>query len=118
MNRFFTFLAAVTLATPALADWNLIDSKAEFKQLVVGNNFVHQKSKAWFQFTSDGKLTGAAAGGALTGKWRWTGGRACYSRKLGGKSYPRDCVTIWVDGNKAVTKRKSDGREVPYLISN
>ncbi|MEM6386523.1 MAG: hypothetical protein AAF718_09840 [Pseudomonadota bacterium] len=116
MHRFALILTATLLATPAIAEWNQIDSKAEFQELVINKNFVHQETKAWFRFNSNGQLTGGARGEKLTGKWRWSGGQACYTRKLGKQSFPRDCVTLWVDGKKGVTKRKSDGRQVAYVI--
>lgn len=117
MKRILTAMIFVALATPAAAGWNLIDSTKKFNELVRGKSFIHAETKAWFQFAPNGKLAGAARGEKLTGKWRFNGQQACYSRKLGSEKLPGDCVTIWVDGNKLVTKRKSDGRRVEYVVA-
>ena len=116
MKRILAASLIASLATPALAEWNRIDSKDEFQQLVMGKSFVHPETKAWFQFVPNGQLAGGARGEKLTGKWRWTGSQACYSRKLGTESFPNDCVALWVDGNKLTTKRKSDGRQIQYVV--
>lgn len=110
------FLASLA-ASPAIAAWEHVDTKKEFKELVVDKKFV-APNKAWFSFLSNGKITGGANGKELTGKWRWRGKFACYDRKLGGEKFPSTCVLIQVDGKKlSTTTEKGKGRTAVYTLS-
>ncbi len=114
MRQLTLILAATLLATPAFAGWNKVDSKQELSQHVVGKNFIEPESKGWFSLRSNGSLAGGYQGKKLTGKWKWTKGRVCYSRKLGGKALPDNCIVIHVDGNKLTTTRQN-GTTVNYV---
>jgi len=115
MRPFLMILVVSVFATPAFAEWNKIDSKQELTKLVVGKNYAATKSKAWFQLRSNGKLVGKAAGKDVAGRWKWSKGRVCYARTLGGEKLPDECVIIHVDGDKMITTRQSNGSKALYL---
>lgn len=103
------------VATQANAGWEQVTSKAVLSANVVGNEYVNPSNGAWFSFRADGSLDGGYQGKSMTGKWRWSGGKVCFTRALAGKALPKDCVTVHMDGSKIVTtKNNGKGKQTQY----
>ncbi len=113
MRKFLSMMAIIA-ATPALAEWQQIGDGDTFRAQVVNNAFVDADGN-WFQFNSNGTLTGGAAGKELTGTWRYQNGMACFNRALGGEDLPADCIVVLVDGDALVTVRdQGRGKQTQY----
>lgn len=102
-------------AIPAYADFQRIKTKAMMTENVVDNKYVNPKDGAWFVFRADGNLDGGYKKEPLTGNWRWKSRMACFSRSLGDKKLPDDCIVIHIDGNQLITIRdRGKGRQTLY----
>ncbi len=112
--RFFLSLTAILAASPALAEWQQIGDRDTFRAEVVDNAYADANG-SWFQFNSNGTLSGGADGKDLTGTWRYQNGMACFNRALGGEDLPADCIVVLVDGNALVTVRdQGRGKQTQY----
>ena len=117
MTRMFMALCAatLTLAAPALADFQKVQTKAEFLQYVSGKTL--NRPLVRLQVLPDGRISGKGAGWAVTGQWTWKGGYLCRSLEWGGDDLGYNCQEVKVSGNQMrITSDQGVGRSADFTL--
>lgn len=109
---------SILVCLPTAANANdLVDSKSEFIQKVVGKK-VAQSDNTWLRMASNGKIDGRVKGIKVTGKWYWQGKYWCRTARIGIIPVPRECQQITLlGGNKLELQRyKGTGSKHNYTM--
>lgn len=95
MPRLIAFLAL--LALPAAAqDLSRITDRPAFLDRVGGRDL--SRLGITVQVRPDGRITGRAFGGRVTGSWEWRDGFFCREMSWGSSSWARDCQAVYMGG--------------------
>lgn len=117
MKRTIAALFATTFAfaTPALADFQRIDNRADFVSAVYGKTLTRPLVK--LQVLSNGQISGKGARWAITGNWEWKGGYLCRSLNWGGDDLGYNCQEIKVNGSKIrITSDRGAGQSADFRM--
>jgi hypothetical protein len=110
-----SFAALLALSAPALAEFQKIDSKAEFVSAVSGKTLTRPLVK--LQVLPNGRISGKGARWDVTGQWEWKGGYLCRSLNWGGDDLGYNCQEIKVNGSKMrITSDRGEGRSADFRL--
>ena len=70
-----TICAAMICAAPAFADFQKVESRADFVALVSGKTLTRPRVK--LQVSPNGQISGKGAAWPVSGKWQWKDGYLC-----------------------------------------
>tara|TARA_R110000787_G_scaffold31528_1_gene83538 strand:+ start:1663 stop:2079 length:417 start_codon:yes stop_codon:yes gene_type:complete len=117
MKRLLAPLCAglMALATPTLAEYQQVNTKADFVALVTGKSLTRPLVK--LQVLPNGQISGFGAAWEITGKWQWKAGYLCRSIEWGGDDLGYNCQTVEADGNKMrITSDKGSGDSAEFKL--
>ncbi len=111
--------AAVTatfgLSAPAFADFQKVQSRSEFVQLVSGKTLTRPLVK--LQVGSNGTISGRGAAWDVSGQWQWKGGYLCRSLEWGGDDLGYNCQEVKVDGSTVrITSDRGTGQSADFRL--
>lgn len=107
--------AAMTVATPALAELQTITSRADFLALVSGRTLTRPLVK--LQVLPDGQITGRGATWDVSGTWQWKGAYFCRSLEWGGDDLGYNCQEVKSDGTKVrITSDQGAGESAEFRL--
>ncbi len=115
-----TFAAAICaaiigLATPAFADFQQIDSRADFMALVSGKKLTRPFVN--LEVLPNGTITGKGAAWEITGEWSWKDGYLCRTLDWGGDDLGYNCQEVKADGSKVrITSDKGVGQSADFTL--
>ena len=96
MFRVLSAVLALTLATPALADFARVDDRDHFMSLVEGRDLTRLGIKL---NVGASEISGSAFGSPVKGAWTWRDGYFCRSLYWGGDNLGDNCQAVDVRGN-------------------
>ena len=107
--------AAIALATPALADFQQIKTRADFVALVQGKSLTRPLVR--IEVMPDGTISGRGAAWAVTGTWTWEDGYLCRSMDWGGDDLGYNCQSVEADGTTVrITSDKGKGDSAKFTL--
>ena len=105
----------IALATPTLAEYQQVMTKADFVALTNGKSLTRPLVKV--QVLPDGRISGIGAAWEITGKWQWKGGYLCRSLEWGGDGLGYNCQSVEADGAKVrITSDKGTGDSAEFKL--
>jgi len=108
-------VALIALATPSLADYQKVTTKADFVALMDGKSLTRPLVK--LQVLPDGRISGTGAAWEVTGKWQWKGAYLCRSLEWGGDDLGYNCQSVEADGTKVrITSDKGAGDSAVFRL--
>ncbi len=117
MKRLITLGAAALmgLAGPAFADFQKVNSRAEFVALVDGKTL--SRPLVRLQVSSDGRISGRGATWDISGRWQWKGGYLCRSLEWGGDDLGYNCQEVRVNGQRMrITSDRGTGDSAEFKL--
>lgn len=103
------------MATPALAEYQAITTKADFVALMNGKSLTRPLVK--LQVLPDGNISGMGAAWEISGNWQWKGGYLCRSLQWGGDDLGYNCQSVEADGAKVrITSDKGTGDSAEFRL--
>jgi predicted heme/steroid binding protein len=117
MYRMISALAAfvLTLATPAAAEFSVINSAAEFKTLVSGKTLTRPLVK--LRVSENGAIAGTGAIWSVSGSWTWKDGFFCRSLEWGGDDLGYNCQQVQSSGAKIrFTSDQGSGESADFSL--
>lgn len=111
-----TFAAALlTLATPALAEFQKVESREDFVALMQDKTLTRPLVR--LKVTPDGNISGTGAAWEVTGKWEWQSGYLCRSLEWGGDDLGYNCQEIKANGNRVrITSDRGTGQSADFRL--
>ena len=97
MVRLFAALLALSVATPALADFARVDDRDHFMSLVQGRELTRLGITL---NVGAQEISGRAFGSPVSGAWTWRDGYFCRSLYWGGDNLGDNCQAVDVNGNR------------------
>jgi hypothetical protein len=91
-----SFVTAFATAKPALAEFSVVTSRAEFEQLVTGREL--RRFGIRVTVTPQGQIVGRAFGGDVTGQWTWQDGYFCRDLYYVEDDLGYNCQLVQVNG--------------------
>ncbi len=85
-----------TFATPAQADFSVVESESTFRTLVDGREL--RRFGVRLQVHPDGRISGSGFGRTVTGDWDWRGRYFCRTLEWGSGSDPDNCQLVLRNG--------------------
>ena len=102
-------------ATPALAELQKIDSRADFLALVDGKTLVRPLVR--LKVKPDGSISGKGAAWDVTGQWQWKSGYLCRSLNWGGDDLEYNCQEVKSNGDKMrITSDRGTGMTALFRL--
>ena len=117
MKRIIAIATAVTvgLAAPAFAEFQKVESRSEFVQLVSGKTLTRPLVK--LRVGSNGTISGKGATWDVSGQWQWKGGYLCRSLEWGGDDLGYNCQEVKVNGSTVrITSDRGAGRSADFRL--
>lgn len=110
-----TICAAAVCAAPAFADFQKVESRADFVALVSGKTLTRPLVK--LQVQPNGVISGKGAAWAVSGKWQWKDGYLCRSLEWGGDDLGYNCQEVKVHGGKMrITSDRGTGQSAEFRL--
>jgi hypothetical protein len=110
-----TGAALVSLATAAHADFQKVESQADFVSAVNGKTLTRPMVK--LQVSPAGSISGKGALWDVSGEWSWQGGYFCRSLNWGGDDLGYNCQEVKVQGSKIrFTSDKGSGDSADFSL--
>lgn len=107
--------ALLGLAAPAFAEFQKIDSRADFMSAVGGKTLTRPLVK--IQVSGNGQISGTGAAWPVTGKWTWQAGYLCRSLNWGGDDLGYNCQEVKINGSKVrITSDKGTGDSADFRL--
>jgi hypothetical protein len=107
--------ALLTLATPALADFEKVTAKSEFVALTNGKSLT--RPLVIIQVLPNGQISGKGAAWEITGNWQWKDGYLCRSIEWGGDDLGYNCQSVEADGTRMrITSDKGSGDSASFTL--
>ena len=97
-----TLIAALLIVAPVAAaaqDYRPVTDRATFMQLVQGRSLTQRLLGVALTVTDDGRISGDAMGGTVTGSWTWDDGYFCREMAWGSRVFPQNCQRIDLNGD-------------------
>lgn len=95
------FLVALALglgvSTPALADFSMVSSRADFERLIDGREL--RRFGIRLTVSPEGEIIGRAFGGDVSGDWTWNDGYFCRDLFYAGDDLGYNCQMVQVHGD-------------------
>ena len=91
-------LAFGVIGGPALAEFQKIDTAAEFARLVDGKTLTRPMIR--LKVTPQGAISGKGLSWDVTGRWNWKNGYFCRDLNWGGDDLGYNCQEVRVNGRK------------------
>lgn len=88
--------AAMTLASPVLADFQPVREEAMFRALVDGNELTRFAIR--LQVLPEGRIEGRGFGQKVSGMWEWRDGYFCRTLEWGSGGDPYNCQLVLRNG--------------------
>jgi hypothetical protein len=109
------FVVSMSLAAPALAEFQTVTSRDAFLDLVGGKTLTRTLVK--LNVLPDGSISGSGASWPVTGKWSWENGYLCRSLNWGGDDMGYNCQEVKVNGDKVrITSDKGTGESAEFRL--
>ena len=110
-----TICAALACATPAFADYQKVESRADFIALVSGKTLTRPLVR--LQVSPDGQISGKGAAWPVTGRWQWKDGYLCRSLEWGGDDLGYNCQEVKANGAKVrITSDRGTGQSAEFRL--
>tara|TARA_R110002094_G_scaffold53486_7_gene64801 strand:- start:676 stop:1032 length:357 start_codon:yes stop_codon:yes gene_type:complete len=107
--------AAFGLATPATAEYQTVQTRAEFVALVSGKTLTRPLVR--LEVRPDGNITGKGAAWDVSGKWQWKDGFLCRSLVWGGDDMGYNCQRVKANGSKVrITSDRGRGQSADFRL--
>ena len=107
--------AIALLAGPALAEFEKVNTRAEFLQLVSGKSLTRPLVR--ISVLPDGRISGTGASWDVTGQWKWQGGYLCRTLQWGGDDLGYNCQEVKAKGNRVrITSDKGKGQSALFRL--
>ncbi|WP_172327045.1 dihydrodipicolinate reductase [Mangrovicoccus sp. HB161399] len=97
-RAFAAVLLALLAASPARAEFRVVQKESEFRSLVSGRELT--RLGVSLTVTQGGAIAGRAFGRDVTGQWRWQDGYFCRDLAWGARSFPHNCQQVAIDGDR------------------
>ena len=97
-----TLIAALLIAAPMTAaaqDARVVTDRADFVALVQGHSLTQRLLGVALRVTEDGRISGEAMGGTVTGSWTWQDGFFCREMAWGDREFPLNCQRVDLNGD-------------------
>ena len=117
MKRIIAIATAATLglAAPAFAEFQKVESRSEFVQLVSGKTLTRPLVK--LRVGPNGTISGKGATWDVSGQWQWKGGYLCRSLEWGGDDLGYNCQEIKAHGDRMrITSDKGTGQSADFRL--
>ena len=107
--------AVIALATPVFADYQQINTEADFVALMNGKSLTRPLVE--IQVLPNGQITGYGAAWDVTGNWQWKSGFLCRDLNWGGDDLGYNCQSVEADGGKVrITSDKGTGDSAVFSL--
>ena len=107
--------AFIALASPALAEFQKVDSRDAFIALTQGKTLTRPLVK--LQVAPDGTISGTGAAWSVSGKWQWKDGYLCRSLEWGGDDLGYNCQEVKANGNRVrITSDRGAGQSADFRL--
>lgn len=107
--------ALVGLAAPAFADFQKIESRSEFVQLISGKTLTRPLVR--IRVAPNGTISGRGASWDVSGQWKWQGGYLCRSLEWGGDDLGYNCQEVKVKGSTVrITSDRGAGQSADFRL--
>lgn len=111
----FIFAALAGLATPALAEYQTVQTRADFVALVNGKTLTRPLVR--IEVSPDGTISGKGAAWDLSGKWQWKDGYLCRSLIWGGDDLGYNCQQVQANGSRVrITSDRGAGQSADFRL--
>lgn len=111
-----TILAAsIGFATPVLAEYQTVQTRAEFVALVSGKTLTRPLVR--IQVQPDGNISGKGAAWDVSGKWQWKDGYLCRTLIWGGDDLGYNCQQVKANGSRVrITSDRGTGQSADFRL--
>lgn len=107
---------AICAVTPALAEFQKVDSEAEFRRLVAGKTLTRPMVR--LQVSPQGAISGRGMTWDVTGRWTWQNGYFCRDLAWGGDDLGYNCQEVKVNGRKVrFTSDRGTGDSADFTMN-
>ena len=107
--------AAIAFATPAAAEYQTVQTRAEFVALVSGKTLIRPLVR--LEVRPDGNISGKGAAWEVSGKWQWKDGFLCRSLVWGGDDLGYNCQQVKAKGSRMrITSDRGTGQSAEFRL--
>ena len=107
--------AIVGFSTPALAEFQKVESRVAFLAHVSGKTLIRPLIR--IRVTPDGLISGTGVRWDLSGKWQWKSGYLCRSLYWGGNDLGYNCQEVRVNGTTMrITSDRGAGQSADFRL--
>lgn len=116
MKIFITAIfATVICGAPALADFQRVESRADFIALVSGKTLTRPLVK--LQVSPNGQISGKGATWPVSGQWQWKDGYLCRTLEWGGDDMGYNCQEVKANGAQVrITSDRGTGQSADFRL--
>lgn len=107
--------ALLSIASPALAEFQTITSRDAFVQLIDGKTLTRTLVK--LNVLPDGTISGKGMSWDVTGEWAWKNGYLCRSLYWGGDDLGYNCQEVKANGDRVrITSDRGTGQSADFRL--
>ncbi|MEM8730286.1 MAG: dihydrodipicolinate reductase [Pseudomonadota bacterium] len=116
MIKRLAFAACVLSAQPLAAEFQMVDSETQFKQLVSGKTLTRPLVR--LRVSPQGAISGKGMTWDVTGEWKWQNGYFCRDLEWGGEDLGYNCQQVTVNGRKIrFTSDRGTGEFADFVMN-
>lgn len=105
----------IGLSTPAWAEFQKVESRSEFVQLISGKTLTRPLVR--LRVAPNGTISGKGATWDVSGQWQWKGGYLCRSLEWGGDDLGYNCQEVKVSGSTVrITSDRGSGQSADFRL--
>lgn len=106
---------AISLATPAFAEFQTVETRADFVALVSGKTLTRPLVR--IEVKADGNISGKGAAWDVSGKWQWKDGYLCRTLIWGGDDLGYNCQQVKTKGSRVrITSDRGAGQSADFRL--